>query len=571
MKRLWLPLAFVAFAVFFFVSNRGAYKGYFDGDDLDNLNMTDGVSVDLLVNKFLSPKLDQSNFRPVGHAFFRYFGRSAGLNYGRYIVFIQAAHLVNVLLAWLVLRALGFSVWNAAFGTLFFAFNMGTFEIYWKPMYVFDLFCATLTLTSILLWLHQRWLLSLLAFWCAFRAKEVAIALPLILALIEYTRGTRRWKWLLPFFAISLNFGLQAAFGNRARDNDYTLRFTFDALKKCAAFYGNRILVVPYGGAFVAALIFIKDNRARLGVLTVLLFIGPMLFLPGRLFGAYLYVPLIGLAIAMAALSHQLGRIVAAILVLLWLPLNYREMQQRRKQQLAIADQNRQYVARVMEFVKSSPATGTFIFDKSPEGLHSWGVREAVRYAIRPRRKYEEAEIRSKAALDFATRPNLAYLMWIPGRDLFYIVSRNQATPDIPYIVMNQQTPLWQLGDGWHGLETNFQWTNLVADARLARPAGANRFEVLLNVGPLLIEKLKVVKFEVQVDGVKVGEREFTTAGWRSLQFDVPPSSSPVARIIFRAAPGYFYEDHNPADALGIAIGGFGFPTERYPALGVPQ
>lgn len=569
MKRL-APIAFALFAIFFYIANRGAYKGFFDGDDLDNLNMTNAIGAGQFIDTFFSPKLDQSNFRPVGHAFYHYFGRRAGLNFPRYILFIHSVHLLNAMLAWLLLRALGFQPFNALAGVLFFAFNMGAFEIYWKPMYVFDLVCATFTLASLVLWMHNRWILSFIAFWCAFKSKEVAIALPVVLALIEYTLGARRWKQLIPFFAVSLNFGLQAAIGNRARDNAYTLRFTFDALKTCLTYYGNRILVVPYGGLLVAALLFVRDKRARLGVIAILLFMGPMLFLPGRLFGAYLYVPLIGLSIAAAAFSHKAGRIASVVLVLLWLPLNYRGMQVRRKQELTIAGQNRDYMNRVTQLLQDAPATNAFIFDKSPQGLHSWGVRAAVRYAVWPR-AYKEAEIRTAEALELANEPNLAYMMWIPERDRLYIAARTKGTLDIPYVAMNEQAPLWQLGDGWHGLEGGFQWTNLVASARLARPSDATRFEMLVNVGPLLIDKLKNVKLEVLVDGAKIGEQNFETPGWRALGFTVPPSASPTAQVQFRSSPGYFYDDHNPADALGIAIGGFGFPTPQYPAVAPPS
>jgi hypothetical protein len=569
MKRLPIA-AFVLLALLFWTANRGAYKSYFDGDDLDNLSMTRTIGVDLFIHNFFSPRLDQSNFRPVGHAFYRYFGSAAQLDYPPYIYFIHAVHLLNVILAWLVLRALGFEPLNVAFGLLLFAFNMGTFEIYWKPMYVFDLFCATFILASLLLWIHNRWILSWIAFWCAFKSKEVAIALPVVLALVEYTRGTKRWKLLIPFFAVSFNFGIQAALGNRGRDNAYTLRFTFDALKTCLAYYGNRILIVPYGGVIVAALVFIRDKRARLGVLAVLLFMTPMLFLPGRLFGAYLYVPLIGLAIAAAAFSQKAGRVASAVLLLIWLPLNYLEMRHRRKEQLAIADQNRDYVSQVFGLIKAKPATDIFIFDKSPEGLHSWGVRSAVRLAVWPKRDYKESEIRTKEALAQTNEPNLAFLIWTPGRDKLTIIARDKNTPDVPYIVMNDQTPLWQFGDGWHGVEANFQWTNLTAEAHVTRPAGAKRFEVLVNVGPLLIQTLKQVKLEVLLDGTKIGEREFSTQGWRTVSFDAPPSTSPTAQVEFKASPGYFYEDHNPADALGIAIGAFGFPTPQYPAVPTP-
>lgn len=566
MKRL-IPLAFV---IFFLIANRGAYKGFFDGDDLDNLAMTHNLPSSYFAEKLVTPQLDQSNFRPVGHALYHFFGRQAGLNFPLYIGALHTIHLLNVFLLWLVLRALGFAPLNAAFGLLLFAFNMGAFEIYWKPMYIFDLLCATFTLTSLLLWLHNRWVLSLIAFWCAFKSKEVAIALPVMLAALEFTRGTKRFRQIIPFVAVSLNFGIQAAIGNRGRDNDYTLRFTWNALKTCVAFYGHRILIVPYGTAFVAALLFVNDKRARFGVVALLLFMAPMLFLPGRLFGAYLYVPLIGLSIAAAAFSTKAGRITTAAVALIWLPLNYREMQHRRKEQLTIADENRAYMTKVQQLIRDNPRTNSFIFDRSPEGLHSWGVRAAVRYALLPSVTFHDAEAGTPEALALLKTPNLAFLMWDPTHHHFNTVARQDDQLDAPYIAMNAATPLWQFDEGWHGLEATFKWTNIVARAHLARPAGSTHFEVLVNVGPLLIEKLKKTKLEIMIDGVKIGEKEFETPGWRTLAFEAPTSTKPMAQVEFKSSPGFFYEDHNPADALGIAVSGFGFPTPQYPAVPPP-
>jgi len=48
----------------------------------------------------------------------------------------------------------------------------------WKPMYVFDLFCATFCLASILLYTHRRYVLSFVAFWLAYKSKELAVMLP---------------------------------------------------------------------------------------------------------------------------------------------------------------------------------------------------------------------------------------------------------------------------------------------------------------------------------------------------------------------------------------------------------
>ena len=184
--------AFILFAFFFWTANRRSLPRATSMATTSTTScMTNAITVREFAETFFTPKLDQSNFRPVGHAFFHFFGSRAKLRYARYIYFIQAVHLINVILAWLsaararILTA-QFRLWRAAA----FAFNMGTFEIYWKPMYVFDLFCGTFTLASLLLWVHNRWILSWIAFWCAFKSKEVAIAIPVVLALLEFTRRT---------------------------------------------------------------------------------------------------------------------------------------------------------------------------------------------------------------------------------------------------------------------------------------------------------------------------------------------------------------------------------------------
>jgi hypothetical protein len=121
-------------------------------------------------------------------------------------------HLVNVALLWLILRRLQLPFWASAAALVFFAFHMAVFDIYWRPMYVYDLLCGTFCLLTVLFWLDDRWVLSLLFFWLAYRSKEIAVMLPVALAAYELLLGQRRWLRLAPFFAISIWFGMQGFF-----------------------------------------------------------------------------------------------------------------------------------------------------------------------------------------------------------------------------------------------------------------------------------------------------------------------------------------------------------------------
>ena len=107
----------------------------------------------------------------------------------------------------MLIRRLGGSPFAASAGSVLFAFHMAVFDVYWKPMYVFDLLCATFCLASMLLWIRGRWVLSFVAFWLAYKSKELAVMLPFVLAAYEYWLGKRRWKPLIPFAAVSFSFG----------------------------------------------------------------------------------------------------------------------------------------------------------------------------------------------------------------------------------------------------------------------------------------------------------------------------------------------------------------------------
>ena len=114
----------------------------------------------------------------------------------------------------------------------------------------------------------------------------------------------------------------------------------------------------------------------------------------------------------------------------------------------------------------------------------------------------------------------------------------------------------------------------LEAQAWVRRPAGARQFEVVINVGPELIEAVTKVKFEVWLDGVKAGEREFDKKGWVGLQFDAPRNSNSKTQVLFKASPGYYApgDAHEPDHAYGLAIAGFGYPDlPLYPAVEVPN
>src|SRR5437764_1290990 len=128
---------FLAMAALFLLANRAAYRGYFQDDELNNLAWTRDIPAIDYAKAILTPKFFNNNFRPVGHFYYREMSLLYGLDFPKYLPLIHLAHILNVWLVWMLARRLGFAPLPASLGTLFFAFDMAVFDVYWKPMYVF--------------------------------------------------------------------------------------------------------------------------------------------------------------------------------------------------------------------------------------------------------------------------------------------------------------------------------------------------------------------------------------------------------------------------------------------------
>jgi len=328
------------------------------------------------VRAAVSPRFQPNNFRPVGHYYFRALERVFGLDFPGYVAVLQALHLFNVWLVWMLARRLGADPVAAAAACVLFALHMALFDAFWKPMYVFDVLCAGFCLGAILLYARGQWIASFVCFWLAYKSKEVAVMLPAVLAAYEVWFGARRWKPLVPFFAASLSFGLQGIWLNPNHDNDYTFRFTPAALWKTVSFYSEKMVLVPYLGLLVP--LAARNRRAWFGFAAMLLFFMPMLFLPGRLFSAYCYVPFIGLAIAISAMP----RVWVLAGLLAFIPLDLHSLRVERRATLAHDDEARTWVTTVAAFASTHPAVDDFVFSGKPAYFGRWGVEGAIKYCF---------------------------------------------------------------------------------------------------------------------------------------------------------------------------------------------
>ena len=551
-RRLPL-LLFLAFTAFFWVADKGAYKGYFEDDDLDNLSLSREILLPDYLISTLTPRVFDNNFRPVGLFFYRMMAEAAGLNFTPYIAMLTVLHLANLILLWLILRRMGVGEWATAAGCLFWGFHMASFDVFWKPMYVFDLLCGLFCLLSLLAYMNGRWILSLLALCLAYRSKEVAVMLPAVLAAYELLIGERRWKRLIPFFAFSLLMGLQALTINQKPDSAYTLHFDPISIWTCIQFYAARVFLLPFAGFAICLAVLSRDRRVWFGVLGFCLLLVPMLVLPGRLFSPYLYVPLMALGIAVAALADKRGIAAFAAVLVLWVPWNYLNLRWQRNAALADADPRRAVVHRLIEFSRKNPDVHNFIGTSGP--INYYGLHGALKLTHPLSTPIEFSMADTPEATEALKKSPVALLNWDRKKRDLGIVLKRHDTPDTPYIRMGMDTPLWQLGEGWYEADMGFRWTKSSdATARLRRPEGASRFELVVNVGDEYIQTLKKSRVTVSLNSTIAGAADFTEPGYHTAHWDIPPSSAGPVSVTIHTQPEF-----RGGRSLGIAVVSFGF------------
>ncbi|MGD0048110.1 MAG: hypothetical protein ABSE42_13980 [Bryobacteraceae bacterium] len=405
-------LSFALLAVLLVAVNLDAYRGNFQDDELDNISWAGLVPVARYVEATLSPLFQANNFRPTGHFFFREGALHFGLDFWKYVAVIQALHLLNVWLIWLLARRLGAQPLAAAGGAALFAFHMALFDVLWKPMYVFDLLCATFCILSLLLYARGRWVLSFAAFWLAYKSKELAVMLPFVLAAYEIWFGKRNWKPLAAFFLASLSFGLQGMLLNPNRDNAYTFHFTAAAVAQTFEFYSAKIFLWPYlflllpAGALLA-----RNRRAWFGLAVMVLFFVPLMFLPGRLFSAYCYVPFIGLAIAFSGIAPSGKWIPAAVFLLAFAWLDAQAFDTQRTDTLTQDDVTGRWLTSIVQFAHTHPVINGAVYRGLPAGYTKSGCGGALRYIYHSHLlqvlPYDDSQ--SSALLN---HPGVAILIW---------------------------------------------------------------------------------------------------------------------------------------------------------------
>ncbi|HTS48841.1 MAG TPA: hypothetical protein VMH05_12910 [Bryobacteraceae bacterium] len=547
----------LAAAVLFYFANRAAYKGYFSEDDLDNLTWPTYVGLDVYFHQLLSFTLGPDIFRPVGDLYYRYLYRAFHLNYVPYVVTIQLIHGLNVMLLFLLLRRLDFSRVAAGTGALFYSFHAAVLEIWWKPMYIFDLLCATLCLISLLLYIRGRWILALLPFWLAYKSKEIAVALPIALLAWEWLLGHRKWKRLIPFFLISLNFGLQALWRNRTIDpgNAYALQFSPQLLWHSVVFYSSAIFLGAFAGLGLLLLpIWLRDRRLYFGLIATLALLGPMIAVPGRQESVYWYVPMIGVAVVIACIATKTPGWAIAILLLLWLPFNYAQLREKRSQILAEGNRDRVLIATLQEYARQVRPVRAVVYQNVPDHIRDWGLDGAIAQVFGFPVKAAWSE-RPDAKEAMAKLPVLVIRFKAPPLAVEGLL---RTRPEIqPYLHMMSLTPESQLLTGWYDQGSELRWIAPRADAMFYRPAIATQFEIVAGMTPESLDRYGPSQVTLLEDGQAVGT-EVLSQPAQTLRWKLPPGNSGDKHITILSKPARRGEPQDPR-TLGIAVRAIGY------------
>jgi hypothetical protein len=315
------------------------------------------------------------------------------------------------------------------------------------------------------------------------------------------------------------------------------------------------MLLVPYlGFAVPIAARFSGNRRIWFGTAAMILFLVPVLFLPGRIETAYCYLPFTGLAIALSGAAEMCHPAVIVAGLLLFVPLTLHDLRIQRRDKLAKDDDARAWVTGFRRFAAGAGPIDTFLWNGEPYGFGAFGIEGAIKcFYPGPHLQivyYQKLPVAVGGA-------HVAVLTWIQNLHKLDVVIHGPDTPDASYIDATSATPVWQLGEGWSNPEGGFRWIAPYATARLDRPANAARFELKVLANTTLLQSAGTLTVQVSVNGVELPPRQVTKTGWQTLAWDLPAAPPGSANVAIRTDPPF----HPASDPriLGIAVGSFGF------------
>lgn len=282
------------------------------------------------------------SYRPFGGLIYRAVFAMFGFNPRPLYVVYFAAMLVNLWLAYLLLKRIGGSAEIAAIGVLLCEFHGKLDYLYYNAGSMYDVFCFLFFSLALLIYLPVRIQGRLLGirgnfgffacFICALNSKEMAATLPIIVLVYELTfhppnlRGTRAFiAWcfhdgrtaLLAAVCVLIYLPSKLGPGGLGHYVGYIPSYTWGRWLQDTGTYLAYVIyrnnpasdlgVTPLApaevglsyGLLIAIALWVRSREVWFGLLFFVITLLPVSFIDPRL-GSVLYLPLVGLALACA-------------------------------------------------------------------------------------------------------------------------------------------------------------------------------------------------------------------------------------------------------------------------------
>jgi len=199
-----LPFS-AALAYFVFMAHTGLTMS-FSADDMMNIHKYWTAGAGRLVKALVL--IDPSFYRPLGSLFYLPLYQVFGLSPGPYRVTIFVILCLNTYLLYRLATRLSGSRWAGALGAMVGSFHASANGAYLSTAVVYDVLCLFFLLSATLFYVRVRqrgrgrllgWRASavvMLLFVAALDAKEMAVALPVVLVAYELIHGGWRPNWM---------------------------------------------------------------------------------------------------------------------------------------------------------------------------------------------------------------------------------------------------------------------------------------------------------------------------------------------------------------------------------------
>jgi hypothetical protein len=329
LDRRLAAFALLLIEIYFYRLVRPTLRSGFTPDDLMNLYRAWFFPLSALVKANLLFFLPSDFIRPMAEAWYRIIYLFAGFRPGPFHAVYLAFLFANILLVYSLARRLSNARFAALAAALLFAYHERWAPLYFDTAYIYDVLCGFFLFSVLALYLGIRqagrtpraWeyaaLVALVI--CALNSKEMAIALPVIVALYEWLfESKRHWLTSAALAAITLAFAAGRT-GALTQNDSYRPQFGWARLMATSAHFLNELFA---GADWFTPLAVVALAAASLAI-SAALRSRPMLFAWGFTVAAALpiafvpprgapqyYIPLFGCALyAGSLLSALAGRI----------------------------------------------------------------------------------------------------------------------------------------------------------------------------------------------------------------------------------------------------------------------